>query len=261
MPAVEKSHVSGNALLLSGLVAATTPAYAADWEWTLVPYLWGPEISMDVSVRDEPVIGADLPFNDLLEKLDFALLAHFEGRRGRAGFFLDLTYLDVGESQSTVARPPLPGGTRVNTDMSTVLFELGGFYRLSGDTAGLDLLLGARAIDIDMTLDISLPPPLTATTQVSGSDTFIDAFAGLRYQTPLGERWSFIVRGDAGAGETDLAWNAQALVGYNVGKERHNVILFGYRHMEVEFKDSGSSADLEADLTMSGPIAGFAFRF
>jgi hypothetical protein len=261
LTATNKSHLAASELLLCSFIAVSSPVGATDWEWTLVPYLWGPVISMDVSVRDEPVIGADLPFDELLDKLDFALLMHFEGRRDRAGFFLDLTYLDVGESQSSVARPPLPGGTRVSTDLSTVLFELGGFYRLSGDTSGLDLLFGARAIDLDMTLDISLPPPLTATTQVSASGTFIDAFAGLRYQAPLGERWSFIVRGDAGAGETDLAWNAQALVGYNVGKERDNVILFGYRHMEVEFKDTGSSADLEAYLTMSGPIAGFAFRF
>ena len=261
MPARSKSQLLRSTLVLCGLLAAATRAHAADWEWTLVPYLWGAGIAMDVSVNDEPVFGADIAFDDLLDKLEFGALVHFEGRRGKAGLFLDLVYLDVGASQVTVARPTLPGGTRADTDMSTVLFELGGFYRLSGDTSGLDLLFGARAIDVDMTLDISLPPPLTATTQVSESDTFTDAFAGLRYQAPLGDRWSFIVRGDAGAGETELAWNAHALVGYNVGNQKQNAVYFGYRHMEIEFKDSDNSASVEADLTMSGPVMGFAFRF
>ena len=69
------------------------------------------------------------------------------------------------------------------------------------------------------------------------------------------------LRGDAGAGDSELAWNASALLGYHVGKQRQNIILFGYRHMEIEFKESGSGLTVQTDLTMSGPIAGFAIRF
>jgi hypothetical protein len=45
-----------------------------------------------------------------------------------------------------------------------------------------------------------------------------------------------------------------------MGKQSENALLFDYRHMHVEFKDSGGRANVEAALTMSGPITGFAFR-
>lgn len=141
------------------------------------------------------------------------------------------------------------------------MYEIGGFFRPSGGTHGLDLLFGARIIDLDMVLDITLPGPLMLSTTVTSSNSFTDGFAGLRYQAPFAERWSFTLRGDAGAGDSELAWNTSALLGYHVGKQRQNIILFGYRHMEIELEDSSSGLLVQTDLTMSGPIVGFAFRF
>lgn len=160
MPAAEKSQLSGNSLLLCNLVAAAIQANAADWEGTLVPYLWGPEISADAFRRT--------PWQ---------------------GWLLDAIRLTA-------------------------------------------MLVSHRP-----------------TSSVR------------RYQAALAERWSLMVRSAAGAGEPDLAWNAQALVGYHDVKHEQHAVLFGYRHIEVEFQDSRSSANVEADLTMSGPIAGFAFRY
>jgi hypothetical protein len=261
MHVVRKSELFAIALLVAGLGAMASPARAAEWEWTLAPYMWGSDIALDVSVNDEPVIGGDLGFSDLLDKIDFAFLGHFEGRRGKGGFFLDAIYMDLGDHQTTVARPPLPGGTEVRSDVKQTLYEVGGFFRPSGDTHGLDLLFGVRVIDFDMDLTITLPGPLGMSTTVNSAETFTDGFAGLRYSAPLGERWSFALRGDAGAGDSELTWNTSALLGYRVGKRRQNVILFGYRHMEIEFKDSSSSVTVQTDMTMSGPLAGFAFRF
>ena len=44
-----------------------------------------------------------------------------------------------------------------------------------------------------------------------------------------------------------------------------NQVIFGYRHLVLEFKDTTSigneTIDSEFDLTMSGPAVGFAFNF
>jgi hypothetical protein len=248
--------------ILIGSLAAALPAHAEGWAWSVVPYAWLTDIGLDLFVNDDPVIGADIGFSDLMDKKDAAMQLHFEGQRGRGGFFFDVTILDVSSARATGARPPLPGDTQIESDLDTTLAEAGGFYRLSGDTHGLDLIFGARMLDLDLTVDFALPPPLTGTQKLSGGDTFTDGFAGLRYPTSFANRWEFMARGDVGAGDSDLAWNASAYFGYTVGKEPQNLILFGYRHLQFELKDStGGGQRIETDLTFSGPAIGFAFRF
>jgi len=249
------------AVLITGyLGAAASPARAADWDWILTPYVWGSNVKADVFVKDEPVFGQDLSFSDLIDNLNAGFQLHFEGRRSKAGFFLDLTYLSVSDSETTPANPPLPGGTVLGVDIDTTLFEAAGFYRPSGETHGLDLLLGIRVIDLKMELDITPPTPLPS-TRIDGSGTFTDAFAGLRYSVPLGQRWTLAVRGDAGAGDTDLTWNVSGLFAFHFGKDNRYNALMGYRHMEIEVEETSGAITVKTEVTMSGPIAGFAFRF
>ena len=265
MRTVRRMAPAALAPLIAGGLGAPDVAAAADaaegWEWTLAPYLWAPKTSLDVTVNDEPVIGGDLDFSDLLDKLDFSGQVHFEGRRGKTGFFLDLTYLSTSDSGTTSPRPPLPGGTAIDSEVDTALFEAAGFYRPLGESHGLDLLLGVRIIDYQQTLDIALPSPSTVSTEVDVSKTYTDGFAGLRYVAPITGHWSLVVRGDVGAGDTEFTWNALALAAYGFGATGRNTLLFGYRHLEIELEGSDSAADVETELTMSGPIAGFAFRF
>ena len=122
---VRTSNLSAIALLISCLSVPALPARAADWQWTLVPYLWASDIGVDVTVNNEPIIGVDIGFDDILDKTDFASQLHFKGRRGKGGFLLDITFLNLGARQTTVARPPLPGGTQIGSDMKTTLFEAG----------------------------------------------------------------------------------------------------------------------------------------
>lgn len=261
MHIIRTLSLSTMSLLLGGLTVVL-PASAEDWNWSVVPYAWATDIGLDLFVNDDPVVGADISFSDLMEKRDAAMQLHFEGQRGRGGFFFDVTYLGVSSAQATGARPPLPGGTQIESELDSTLAEAGGFYRLSGDTQGLDLIFGARMLDLDITVDFALPPPLTGTQRLSGGDTLMDGFAGLRFSTSFAERWEFMARGDLGAGDSDLAWNASAYFGYAVGKEPQNLILFGYRHLQLEFEESsGGGQGVETDLTFSGPAIGFAFRF
>ena len=55
------------------------------WEFTITPYLWMTGIDGDVTVkgRDAEV---DVGFDDILDDLDIAALAHFIAKRGRWKF-------------------------------------------------------------------------------------------------------------------------------------------------------------------------------
>ena len=232
---------------------------AQDWEWMVTPYVWGSGTSVDIFANDNQLIGGELDFSGLVDKIDFAGLVHVEGRKGNFGLLFDLIYMDTGDSVTLSGRPLLPDGTIIATDARTTLIELGGFYRPSGEQHGFDLLFGARVMDMSVDLDITVPTP--ATERVSSSDTLTDGFLGMRYSAPLAENWFMSVRGDAGTGDSDLSWNASAIVGYTFGKNKQYDFLFGYRHFVVELKDTVEDVRIEVDLTMSGPAIGFAFNF
>ena len=261
MITVRKAELFTITLVISCLGAVASPAHADDWEWSLTPYLWASDIGVDVFVHDEPVYGSDVAFSDLFDKLEFAAPIHLEGQGEKFGVFLDVMYINLADTQTSVAHPPLPDDTSVASDLKQTIFEAGGVYRPSGGTHGLDFLLGVRVIDYEITVDVSLPAPSTLTSRVSSAEKFTDAFVGLRYHVPLGERTTIALRGDIGGGDSDLAWNTSALLGYSVGKQRKNQILIGYRHMKVELSDSHGGLIVESDVTMSGPITGFMIRF
>ena len=249
------------ALLLVGTAIAASPAHADDWEWAFTPYIWATDIGIDVAVNDNDVASDDLAFDDLLDKIDFALLMHLEAQRDKVGLFADLVFMDLGSKQTNAARPPLPGGTEVKSDVTTTLIELGGFYRPSGDSHGLDILYGVRLTDLEVKLDITFPGPLGMTEQLDGSDSFTDGFAGLRFSAPIGENWSFVLRGDLATGDTELTTNAIGLFGYSFGENNKYRAMFGYRYMKMEIEDSSDGSKVNVDMTMAGPLAGVAFRF
>ena len=83
-------------VLTFGLMAAA-PARAAEWRWSVTPYLWGAGIGADVSVNGQEVVGQRAELTDVLDGLDFVIQVHTEGQRGAHGVLLDLTYLDFGD--------------------------------------------------------------------------------------------------------------------------------------------------------------------
>ena len=48
---------------------------------------------------------------------------------------------------------------------------------------------------------------------------------------------------------------------FHFGKENRYNALIGYRHMEIEAEETSGGIKVKTELTMSGPIAGLAFRF
>ncbi len=252
-----------NILRISALlmVSLAMPARAAEWEWTLVSYIWASDMSVDAVISDQVVIGGELKFSDLIDKVEAAAQLHFEGRRGRAGFFLDLTYLDVADEVTTPAMPPLPGGTSIESDVTTILFEAGGTLRPFGAEKPFELFLGVRVIDLDLEVEITLPPPLVASTKARASESIVDVFGGARFLVPLSEHWFVTLRGDIGTGDTDFTWNVVGMAGYQFGKRNQFAALLGYRHMEIELEESAGGVGVEAELTMSGPFAALGFYF
>ena len=76
------------------------------WEFTIIPYAWLVGISGDISVRDRTA-HVSVPFNDILQNLDFGGEVQVEARKGQWGILFQENYLKLTPTAS-LSRP-LPG--------------------------------------------------------------------------------------------------------------------------------------------------------
>ncbi len=255
----------GTGLAVLAWLAAAPPARAesaADWDWRVTPYFWGPSVSLDVTAKGDPVIGADASLSDLLDKTDLELALHFEGECPHAGVLADALYVDLGAQQTSAARPPLPGGTVSDTDLKMGLYEAGGFYRAGGPKVGVDLIFGVRVYDLRAGVDATIPAPIGATRDWGTDKTLVDGFAGVRYRTPIGTRWQVALRADAATGGTDLTWNSVVAFTVRFGKTDHYHLALGWRHLHMDVTTTNASqVEIENVQTLTGPTVGFVLSF
>ncbi len=85
-------------------------------------------------------------------------------------------------------------------------------------------------------------------------------FVGLRYRDDISDRWLWSIRGDVGAGDTDLTWQGVLTLGAKLGEKRNKTLYFGYRHLAYEAEE-GTSGITKRELNFSGPAVGFGFSF
>ena len=248
----------GLALLVALIAPAGASADGGEWEWELTPFLWASDISLNLSVNDTDVANVEVDFSDLVDKLDLGALVHFEGRRGRGGFLLEVSYIELSDDKTITGRPPVADGTMVHTGLTQLIAEAGGFVEVFGKDSGFDLLFGARLFDLSVDVDFVFP--VAPDKSLASDESLVDGFAGLRYRGGIGERWIWWARGDVGAGGTDLSWQGIFGVGLKIGKKGDDALWFGYRHLEFDLKGR-SSGITDTELAYSGPIFGYRFGF
>jgi opacity protein-like surface antigen len=243
-----------------GPALASGPAPAADaarplasggWQFSLTPYFWAAGLDGDVGVGGRTA-SVDVGFNDIADALDMGALLTFEAQKQRWGLLLDAIYLKLSTDEAT------PGPLFSNVDLGVKQTVLEGdiAYRvIEQERGGLDVLAGVRYWNLDTELDFGAG--LLPGVELSQNKDWVDPVVGVRYVTPLTERWSLRLRGDIGGFgvSSDFTWQAFAGVGYDLS-DRFSV-AFGYRHLDVDFEDDGFTFDVAT----SGPALGASIRF
>ncbi len=231
------------------LLAANANAQSSDGaQWSITPYIWASDTSMDFSLDGSPVGGADLSFDDILDVLDEAFQIHVEGGKGNWTGFVDFFYLSMSDSEVL----PI---VQIDSDSEQIVLDAAVAYWPGGVGSPLNLFGGVRNTKFDDTFALSVGGMPVGESR--SKQDYVDALFGIRYRFDLSDRWGLLTHGDVSFGESEGTWQIQGLFAYTVGKKQRNNILFGYRYKQAEFKDG----DLTTDYTYSGPIAGFNFRF
>ena len=149
----------------------------------------------------------------------------------------------------------MPTRVGFEAEMKTWIVILAGAYRvLQADNYDVQVLAGARYLSLDVTtkLDTSLVPGAKV---VDGSDEVFDAVVGVRGLAELSDKWWLAYRYDIGTGNSDLTWNAVALLGrrFDWGS-----LTVGYRYLHYDFD---SDWKLLEELDVYGPVIGAAWEF
>ncbi len=174
--------------LVLGLSAGSVSAAENEWEWSLALYGWMSGIDAEVYANDTKIGEIDMSFSDILDDLDMTVMLHGEGFRGQWGFFADLVYLDISNTET---------GSLATTsyEMSSTIFDLAGVYRPSVTPLGFEVYAGLRYFSMDLELNVT--PNLTGNTRSARiDDSYTDFLVGARYTGEINRNWFYRFRGD-----------------------------------------------------------------
>ena len=239
------------AMLVMLIAAPAARAQDADgFNWSITPYIWATETTVDLTFRDADIGAGEISFSDLLDVLDAAFMIHVEGGRGNWSAFGDLTYLKTSDSTERTALV-------VDSNSEQLFLDAAAAWWPGGVGSNLSLFGGLRYSGFDDRYAFRLIINNAPVGERRSTKDYYDALIGLRYRFDLSERWALLTRADTSFGDSEGTVLLQANLAWTVGKRQQNRILFGYQYKTAEFRD----ADLRLDFDYQGPMAGFNFRF
>jgi len=246
-------------------------AQSADtWEYQGTIYVYAPSISAETTFPEsEGGSSASIDGEDILNALEFAFMGAFEARRGSWGVVTDLIYLNLGADASgsrdlILGGEPLPVGVAADLDydLQAWSWTLSGVYRIARGARTLDLLAGARLLDIESQLawtitgDVGSVPVLDREGSRRTTLENVDAIVGCKGRISFGDDQTWFVPYylDIGTGESDVTWQAMAGLGYSLG---WGDVLVAMRYLDYDMA-AGTSIK---ELTFNGPTVAVSFRW
>jgi hypothetical protein len=253
------------------LVSVAGAVRAADWKFSLTPYLWLPNIEANGAADSPPDSGGGEPSYeigpaDYFELLNMVVMLGGEARRDNWSLRTDLIYLDFSDERAAVKTVTGPGGevefpVNLGTSASFEALEVQatlGYWLVDRPGVAVEIFGGVRYLDISLEVDWEFDGPLDLLPE-SGhfeqSTGPLDAIVGTNARFTLGNgKWFVPVHADVGTGDSSLTWQLAAGVGYSFS---WGDVLMVYRHLELEH----DPVDLVEKMALSGPAIGASFRF
>jgi hypothetical protein len=212
----------------------------------------------------------DVKSDTLLDNTNLALMGAFEVQKGRWGGFADGMYFNVASTRSNastfdISGVQLPPGIAADASLdvkSWVFTTAANFRAVSTPRVTLDLFGGGRLLKVKSELgwefNTDVGPfagPARRGAGTSDNDNW-DGVGGVKGRISFSKDSGLFVPyyADAGAGQSDLTWQAMAGVGYAF---RHAELLAVWRYLEYEIEPGNR---LET-INFNGPTAGVTFRW
>lgn len=236
-------------------IAPAGSAPDPDDDVTLVvsPYLWLPVVDGLVGGTEPGAIGFEIDTGDLLDAFEFGGLIHGELRH-KSGWGVSANYMFADLSNTSDI------GVVLDTRVNASILEATVLRRIALGRNALDLYGGIRRWDSDVVVDVDLG---LFPIQILTGDTWTDPIAGARYHHALSDRWEVLVQGDVGGfgADSDFTWHAVLGASYKAGRRTSLQIVYKRLTVERQSPRIGGGPPVDLDLTVQGPLVGFAWRF
>lgn len=218
------------------------------WTQTAYVYAMGAAIEGDAQIGILPRLSVDLDKSDVFDALHMGGMLAYEVQNNRWSFMVDATYMDLGWRASASRGN---AGANLYIDQLTVMATAG--YRFAPYA---QVTLSAAYFDLNSELNLRI---LQRDAQVSRGASWTDGLIGMRLSFPIGEKWSYHLRGDIGGGGSDLTWHVATTFRRSVS-DRFDW-YFGYRVLSYDFGEGAGRTFQRYELMQHGPGLGVAFSF
>ena len=194
-----------------------------------------------------PTLEFDNSFGEVLEDLDAAFFASAQFRRERFVVVADVSYASL--SREGVVPPGIPASGKVK---QLAITALAGARVADRDDLTVDLLAGVRLWSLAGQIAVPL-----AGVSIAPDKTFADPIIAARLNAGVAPRLSATVQADAGGFgvASDFTYQLVGTLNYRIGQGSY--ISAGWRHLYLDYSDSGT----RFDGSQTGPLVGVTFRF
>ncbi len=245
------------AILASNVASANESD--SDWEFAIEPYLQGSSIYGNAGIGRADDLPVDVGFDDILEKLDSALMLHFEALNtaNNWGVMLDYGYMDLREEAST----PNDGLANVRTRQG--VFEAMAFKRFIYGNHTVDYFGGIRWWDNDISASIEVEG-LPAGVGIEHDEDWVDAVIGARWWYSFAQDWRYHMRADIGGFGAESDFTSAVFAGFEWKATDTLDVNIGYKAMWVDYENSSTISQpgyFKYDTVTKGPVIGASFKF
>jgi hypothetical protein len=273
----KKYHLSAKLIALIfaiGLVFMCSSAYCQEddpcvkkekWEFSITPYFNANSLDVDSTIAGTTA-AIDVDFNDLMDDFDvWGASALFEARKGKWGFFLNGSYVDI-EGDFHLKTPIL---NRVKVDIEQAIVDGVLMYRLFEGPlrkgcylrTSLDVLGGARYVYLKQEISPRFNSGLSET--IGTSKDWVEPIVGARINVRLTKRLSWATMGNVsgfGVGSaSDKTWDFTT--GFDFRLCEGASLKLAYRIYEIDYSNGSGTEEFGLDGKMDGPWLGMTFYF
>jgi hypothetical protein len=183
----------------------------------------------------------DVSFSDIIENLELGGMGSLRAARGRWAFTTEVIYMGLGGSKGAVA-----------ADVDQWNVEPSASFRVSDR---FETIVGVRYTN----LSTEIRGPFGRIP--SGTVDWWDPIIGARWMLPIGEAWTFNLRGDVGGFGvgSDFAWQLFPYLTWQFGERAS--MQAGYRAVSSDYDEGSGLSEFKYDVVAEGPQLGVIFRF
>ena len=259
------SALSSLSMLCTAMAAdVSEPKYIAEDGWKIIvsPYVWGASLKGKSALAGIHT-DVNIPFSEIFDNLDMAVMGNVEIVKGPLGFYIDGQYVSTTQDENLFEN-------ELALNVKTTSISGGAFYRVyERELGGVTVFNDPQRFTVEPTVGVrwtKIKADLAVGRfSITKKAEWTDPFIGVRLKTDLNERWNLSGEADIGGFGvgSKLSVNAQAYLGYRTFLfDRPTNLRIGYRVLSQDYQgDDFTGHTFKWDVVQHGPVLGLSMRF